>query len=172
MDLMKLLKAKSNHLKSAVAQKDTLADKILTDLDLQFDTFLRDVSKLDEFKQSNPLQGVSCRSGELILEDDYGVLDKSRYLFLRIPGHPGLLLEETEDSTLSLFVATEARPIQRHWNGSEMSQVVFVRRPQPLVRYQILEQDMVRDLSNSKTLVGLKFFEHLVEKLIVQLGQN
>lgn len=171
MDLMKLLKAKSNHLNMARTQEESLAAQILADLKIQLDTFFRDVSKLDEFKHSNPLNGVTCLSGDLILEDEYGVLDKSPYLFLRIPGHPGLLLEQAGAKELTLSIATEARPVQRHWNGSEVSQVVFVRRPSPLATYTLLEKDVVRDSKTSQTLVGTRFFEHIVERLVIQLSQ-
>ena len=172
MDLMKLLKAKSNHLTMAKTRTESVAGEVLSDLKLQFDNFLRDVSQLEEFRNSNPLDGVSCLLGELLLEDEFGVLDKAPYLFLRTPGFPGLLLEPAGDETLTLSVATEARPVQRHWNGSELRQVVFVRRPHSLAIFKILERDTVRDTQNSQTYVGSRFFEHLVEMLIVRLSER
>jgi len=171
MDLMKLLKAKSSHLNMAQTRGESFANEILSDLKLQFDNFLRDVSKLEEFRDNNPLIGVTCLFGEIHLEDDFGVFDKAPYLFLRIPGQPGLLLEPGESDLLTLSIATEARPVQRHWNGSEVSQVVFVRRSQSLNTYKVLERDTVRDTQNSQTLVGTRFFEHLVEQLVVRLSQ-
>jgi hypothetical protein len=145
--------------------------EILSDLKLQFDSFLRDVSKLDEFRDSNPLDGVTCLLGEILLEDEFGVFDKAPYLFLRIPGLPGLLLEPAGNESLTLSVASEARPVQRHWNGSEVSQVVFVRRPHTLATYKVLERDTVRDIKTSQTFVGTRFFEHLVENLVLRLSQ-
>lgn len=171
MDLMKLLKAKSSHLKMAKPQGEAFAQELLSDLKLQFDNFLRDVSKLEEFRNNNPLDGVTCLAGDVVLEDDYGVLEKAPYLFLRIPGLPGLLLEPAAEDTLTLSVATEARPVQRHWNGSEVSQVVFVRRPHSLATFKILERDTVRDTLSSQTFVGTRFFEHLVERLVLRLSQ-
>lgn len=170
MDLMKLLKAKSDHLLSQQSRSDTIAANMITDLKIQFETFLRDISQLDEFRQSNPLNGVKCIAGEILLEDEYGVLGKSPYLFLRIPGHPGLLLEVSHSDHLVLFIATEARPIKRRWNGEQSSQVVFVRRPHPLGQFVVLEPDVVRNLSNQQTLIGIRLFEHLVETLITHIS--
>ena len=52
MDLMKLLKAKSNHLTMAKTRTESVAGEVLSDLKLQFDNFLRDVSQLEEFRNS------------------------------------------------------------------------------------------------------------------------
>jgi hypothetical protein len=170
---MKLLKAKSKQLSMQKPDEVTPAHKIIADLKIQFEAFLRDVATLDELKNGNPLDGVKCLSGDVILEDQYGVLGKNPYLYLRIPGHPGLLLEPGEDvDTLMLYSATEARPIQRRWNGDVASQVVFVRRPNPLATYSVLEIDTVRDQKTRQTFVGTRFFESLVEHLILQLNDH
>lgn len=170
MDLMRLLKAKNEHLLAGKSVGDGVAARIISDLKIQFETFLKDVAQLDEFRKHNPLEGVKCIDGEVLLEDQYGILGKSPYLFLRIPGHPGLLMEIGESGSLLLFAATEARPIQRQWNGEQSSQVVFVRRPTPISSFVILEPDTVRDESTAQTFVGTRFFEHLVEKLIVHIN--
>ncbi|MBM3383334.1 MAG: hypothetical protein FJY29_12990 [Betaproteobacteria bacterium] len=173
MDLMKLLKAKSKHFSAERLEQDAPAHKIIANLKLQFEAFLRDIAALDEFKNGNPLEGVKCLSGDVILEDEYGVLGKSPYLYLRIPGHPGLLLEPGEETdTLMLFSATEARPIQRRWSGDVTSQVVFVRRPNPLAAYLVLETDTVRDQKTKQTFVGTRLFETLVERLILQINER
>ncbi|MEY4063979.1 MAG: hypothetical protein RIR26_187 [Pseudomonadota bacterium] len=172
MDLMKLLKSKSDHLVARASSAENAAEKIFADLKIQLDSFLKDVSKLDEFKKNNPLDGIKCLTGELLLEDEFGALDKTPYLFLRLPGKPGLLLEPQEPDSLSLCIATEARPIQRHWNGDVSSQTVFVRRKTPLASYTILDADTVRDSSTGQTHLGSKFFESLVEKLILHLTQE
>ncbi|NBX18731.1 MAG: hypothetical protein EBR09_15365 [Proteobacteria bacterium] len=171
MDLMKLLKAKTEHL-LAKAPKDEyqLCEKILANTKIQFDAFLKDVSKLEEFKKHNPLEGIRALSGEALIEDEYGVLGKSPYVFLRIPGHPGLLLEPLSADELALLQATEARPFQRRWNGDMSSQVVFVRKPTPLATYKALEEDIVRNVSTQKTFSGTQFFEHLVETLIMHIN--
>ena len=170
MDLMKLLRAKSDHLLMQRLDEGAFAEKIISDLKLQFDAFLKDVANLDEFKRSDPLDGVKCLSGDVLLEDEYGITGKSPYLFLRIPGRPGLLLELGEKNTLVLFAATEARPIQRQWNGDMSSQVVFVRRPNPLATFIIIELDTIRDQATQKTFLGTRFFENLVERLVVHLN--
>ncbi|MEN9529606.1 MAG: hypothetical protein RI932_1479 [Pseudomonadota bacterium] len=173
MDLMKLLKAKSNYLGAQKPDADAATHKIIADLKLQFEAFLRDIASLDEFKSGNPLDGVKCLSGDVILEDNFGVLGKNPYLYLRIPGHPGLLLEPGEEAdTLMLFSATEARPIQRRWNGDVTSQVVFVRRPNPLASFTVLETDTIRDQMSRQTFVGTRFFENLVERLILQINDR
>jgi hypothetical protein len=173
MDLMKLLKAKTEHL-LAKAPKDEFqaCEKILSNTKLQFDAFLKDVSKLEEFRKHNPLEGIKALSGELLIEDEYGVLGKSPYVFLRIPGHPGLLLEPSSEDQLTLLQATEARPFQRQWNGEMSSQVVFVRKPTILASYKVLEEDVVRNLTTPKTYTGTQFFEHLVETLIVHINSK
>ncbi|MEN9810700.1 MAG: hypothetical protein RLZZ488_2267 [Pseudomonadota bacterium] len=170
MDLMKLLKAKTEHLLARHPKNEySYCEKILADLKLQFDAFLRDIAKLDEFSKRNPLEGIKAVSGDVLIEDEYGVLGKSPYFFLRIPGHPGLLLEPAEDETLVLVAATEARPFQRQWNGEVTSQVVFVRKLNPLANFRVLESDVVRNLNSGKTMSAAQFFEHLVETLILHI---
>ncbi|MEN9827090.1 MAG: hypothetical protein RI953_2835 [Pseudomonadota bacterium] len=171
MDLMKLLKAKTEHLLAKQASGEfSYCEKILVDLQIQFDAFFKDVSKLDEFKARNPLEGVKAVLGEVLVEDEFGVLGKSPYLFLRIPGCPGLLLEPAEDETLILLSATEARPFQRQWNGELQSQIVFVRKPARLASFKVIEADVVRNLESSRTMIGTQFFEHLVETLILHIN--
>ncbi len=173
MDLMKLLKAKTEHLLTKGPQNEySYCEKIISDLKVQFDAFLKDVAKLDEFKKRNPLEGIKAVSGEVLIEDEFGVLGKSPYIFLRIPGHPGLLLEPSADQTLVLLQATEARPFQRQWNGEMSSQVVFVRKPSPMAVYKVLEEDVVRNTTSPKTYFGTQFFEHLVETLIIHLNEK
>ena len=173
MDLMKLLKAKTKHLLAKQPSGEfSYCEKILADLQVQFDAFFKDVSRLDEFKSRNPLEGVKAVSGEVLVEDEFGVLGKSSYLFLRIPGCPGLLLEPAEDETLNLTSATEARPFQRQWNGELQSQVVFVRKPVRLASFKIIETDVIRNLETSRTLIGTQFFEHLVETLILHINEK
>ncbi|NBW82632.1 hypothetical protein EBR21_12845 [bacterium] len=66
MDLMKLLKAKTEHLLSKQPSDEfSYCEKILADLQVQFDAFFKDVSRLDEFKSRNPLEGVKAVSGEV-----------------------------------------------------------------------------------------------------------
>lgn len=173
MDLMKLLKAKTEHLLAKNPKNDFSAcEKILADLKIQFDAFLKDVARLEEFRQRNPLEGVKAIAGELLIEDEFGALGKSPYLFLRIPGLPGILLEPSDDYTLSLVAATEARPFQRQWNGEVTSQVVFVRKPQATATFKVLEPDVVRNLGTSKTYLGTQFFEHLVESLVLHIENS
>ena len=152
MDLMKLLKAKTEHLLTKGPQNEySYCEKIISDLKVQFDAFLKDVAKLDEFKKRNPLEGIKAVSGEVLIEDEFGVLGKSPYIFLRIPGHPGLLLEPSADQTLVLLQATEARP---------------------MAVYKVLEEDVVRNTTSPKTYFGTQFFEHLVETLIIHLNEK
>ncbi|NBO37326.1 hypothetical protein EBU99_01950 [bacterium] len=172
MDLMKLLKAKSELLLAQKPREVSAGEKIVADLKIQFEAFLKDISKLDEFKNHNPLEGVKALAGEVLLEDEYGVLGTSPYLYLRIPGRRGLLLEPGEDDTLILSSATEARPIQRQWSGEVSSRVVFVRMPKPLASFKILELDTVRDIATSQTFLGTRFFESLLERLIVYLNDS
>jgi hypothetical protein len=173
MDLMKLLKAKTEHLLANAPKNEFLiCEKVLSNTKLQFDAFLKDVSKLDEFKKHNPLEGIKALSGEVLIEDEYGVLGKSPYVFLRIPGHPGLLLEPSSCDHLTLLQATEARPFQRQWNGEMSSQVVFVRKPTPVASFKVIEEDIVRNLETQKTYTGTQFFEHLIETLIVHMNSK
>jgi hypothetical protein len=172
MDLMKLLKAKTEQLLSTQRPNASmLTEEILKDLKSQFDLFLKDVSHLEEFRTKNPLDGVKAVSGDLLLEDSFGVVGKNPYLFLRIPGRPGLLLEPVDEEKLVLVSATEARPYQRQWNGEMSNQTVFVRQPHPIATFQVIDCDAVRLVGDSKTLFGAQFFESLVEMLIMRIHQ-
>jgi hypothetical protein len=172
MDLMKLLKSKSDHLFARSIPTGNPAEEIFADLKTRFDSFLKDVSQLEEFKSSNPLDGIKCLTGTLLVEDEFGVLDKNPYLFLRIPGNPGLLLEPQEKNSLAFCVATEARPLQRNWNGDVSSQIVFVKRKDPLAIFSILDSETLRDSKTGETYLGSQFFESLVERLIVHMTRS
>lgn len=172
MDLMKLLKAKTEHLLTKSPQNEySYCEKIISDLKVQFDAFLKDVAKLDEFKREILLRESKLSLVKSSLKTNLVCLEKAP-TFLRIPGHPGLLLEPSVDQTLVLLQATEARPFQRQWNGEMSSQVVFVRKPSPMAVYKVLEEDVVRNTTSPKTYFGTQFFEHLVETLIIHLNEK
>lgn len=173
---MRLLKAKTENL-ILDEQKLSFAlyEKIFNNLCEQFNIFLRDLSKIEEFRGTNPLEGVKAMRGEFLLNDEEPPIEKRPYFFLRIPGQPGLLLEPSDHTNykLSLVLATEARPIQRQWSGEMTTQVIFVRKSNPpLAVFKIVEEDVIRNESNSKTLFGNQFFESLVEILILQASKS
>jgi hypothetical protein len=90
----------------------------------------------------NPMRAFACFQGQFQADSNFKS-PKISYVFLRVPGRPGFLIEQVGTDSLDLFRATEALPML--WSESEAHVVrdpVFTRRPARVASLVKLELDL------------------------------
>ena len=84
------------------------------------------------------------------------------YLFLRVPGQPGYLLETADDQKMWLTRATMVQPLQTNASGDVTRPLMFVAQlPSPLETFHFLDAETVRS-SQGRTSTLEQFAEMLL----------
>jgi hypothetical protein len=107
------LSQKKRHFGTAVDVTEGIAE-----LGAAFEELIRILKEEFAGKLDNPMRAFACKVGYL---EGSGAANRTKlrtpFLFLRVPGRPGYLMEELETDELTVFRASESRSLL--WNEGE-----------------------------------------------------
>lgn len=117
------------------------------------------------------LRQLSVEFGELETTDTNGkATGKSCYVYLMLPGKPGLLLEMPDGEAVTLKHASLAMPILSDFSGSPQRTSVFIPRSQLIEEFTILDEKLLRT-SQGRTLNTEQTSEMLLSLALDELEQ-
>ncbi len=120
-------------------------------------------------RKEDPLRGLALESGWMSSESKGA---KTPYVFLRVPGRPGFLLEPDEEGNTTRSRAVEARPLLHNdATGEAERPSLFSRRQAPLTTFVRLEPGLWRLFEEGKQPETLAL-TRLAERLLAQAVQE
>ena len=144
---------------------------ILSEVQGELDSLIKIMK--DEFagRMENPLRAFACFGGQL--NGPSFKSPKTHFLFLRIPGRPGLLIEEGSEECL-IFRATEAKSLLWNENEAQVDRTpLFTRKANPLGRLVSIQGDLWELFWEEKprqTLSSRQLAEVLLAKAVQEMN--
>lgn len=144
-------------------------DAAIEDLRVELGEVVRAIREEFDGRLENPFRGLSLQSGKLPRSGAEGYVP---FLFLRVPGIPGFLLEPKDEETVEVYRATEARTLLNNEStGAVEWPAIFSRRSGAVLLLKPLEPGLWRVL-RTEVLWDTKSTSSVAEALAARAVQE